>query len=97
VLCSNLSEAHSDRYFTEVCSSSEAGSYLRLIEVPSVSGIRTPEEPFESVLCANLSEAHADRSNAFHSAQVYRGTWLRRKRPPLGPYSSPMPMALRWS
>ncbi|KAJ1472267.1 hypothetical protein T484DRAFT_1975762 [Baffinella frigidus] len=29
--------------------------------------------------------------------RIYRGTSLIRNRPPLGPYTRPMPRALRWS
>ena len=44
-------------------------------------------------------DAHPSYEEAPSSARVlpYRGTSRIRNNPPLGPYSSPMPRALRWS
>ena len=82
-------------------SGSEAGSYLRRID-QCVTQLKA-QGP--SRTCTGSKEAEEEkrwsrsRRPPRHTAPtaLYRGTSLIRKRPPLGPYSSPMPRALWWS
>ena len=70
-------------YFTEMCSGSEAGSYLRLIDFVyhSTLGLRVITK--QKVFCTGPLR--------------YRGTSLIRNRAPLGPYSRTIPRVIWWS
>jgi len=51
----------------------------------------------KTVGCAGTGRVEKRCSGLRVALGVYGGTSLIRKRPPLGPYSRPMPRALRWS
>ena len=95
-----------EQYFTEMCSSSEMGSYSRLIDFvcPSTLGLRVIKTAENSevegsvcicedrVLDGPASGKRAPRVTAYK----YRGTSLIRNSAPLGPYSRTMSRALWW-
>ena len=85
----------SDNYFTEICSGSEAGSYMRLIDVcvPPNFGLEINKEE-EDEVSIQRSVEKAGRGGELRG---YRGTSLIRSNPPVGPSSSPMPRDLRGS
>ena len=69
-------------YFTETCSGSEAGSYLRRIDF---------------VYHSTLDLRVIKKKKTCFGFRVYRGTSFIRNRLPLGPYSRDMPRPLCWS
>ena len=77
--------ASENNYFTEMCSGSEAGSYLRLIDFV-----------YHSILGLREINKVCRQAGRLQYAE-YRGTSLIRNRTTLGPYSRPMPRALWWS
>jgi len=81
-----------------MCSGSEAGSYLRVIDLVyhSTLGLRGIQKQKKD---ANTPREREDltRTDARVSGLKYRGTSLIRKRLPLGPYCRAMSMVLRRS
>ena len=79
---------HKNNHFTDMCSVSEAGSYLRLID--SCITQLEAQAPYRA---CNESQEEEEKLPAAH-ARSCRGTSLIKKRSLLGPYSRPMPKAL---
>ena len=83
-----------DNYFTERCSGSEAGSYLRLVDFVchSTLGLRVIKKKRRS----SENTLEASGYTQMPPACVDRCTSLIRNSTPLGPYSRTMPQAI-WS
>ena len=77
-----------------MCSGSEAGSCLRLIDFVyhSTLDLRVIKKKKKKVSGPGLGG-----QGSISRGLVYRGTWLKRNRAPLGPYSRTMPRAVWWS
>ena len=76
--------------FTEMCSGSETGSYLRLIYFVYHCALGLGE-------IKEKRERPRELLGAGEMTVAYRGTSLVRKCLPLGPFSRHMPRALWWS
>ena len=90
-----------DNYCTEMCSGSEAGSYLRRIDFAyhSILGLIVIKKK-KKHRCAPIERA--ERRSALcvvglGTSPMYRNTSLIRNHLPVGPYSRAMPRALWWS
>ena len=79
-------------YFTDMCSGSESGSYLRLIDsvYHSTLVLRVTKKEEEEVGDESRTDPDAVRVSEWR----YRGTSIIRNRPTLGPYIRPTPRAL---
>ena len=84
-----------NNYFTEMCSGSEAGSYLRLIDFVyhSTLGLRVIQKKRRR----RRLPGSAARGLSPPNTCAYRGTSLIRNSASLGPYSRTMHRALWWS